>query len=198
MKLGAAIVETRNLPNLVDIIRDHMNFLPDFGLTVFCSDDNYEVLNNNFDNVINLKTQITISTYNFILTSVKFWSCIPYEKILIFQHDSKILRKGIGEFLEWDYVGSPWKFPPYVGNGGISLRSKKAMIDTILSVQYNPLNHGNEDTYFCNNLVGKIAPLRVAEKFSCETKFKLGTFAYHSIDKYLTKNQVKLIQNQYD
>lgn len=197
-RLGAVIVETRSLPDLVDTIKGHMRFLPGWGLTIFCY-ENETILKINFPEarIINIGCHINEKHYNFLLTNKLFWQTLEYDKVLIFQHDSMILREGIEEFLAWDFTGAPWKFPPYVGNGGLSLRSKRAMIDTIESIPYSPYLHGNEDVYFCNHLKGKLAPLEVAEKFSCESIYKLGTFGVHAIEKHLTADQVLKIKNQY-
>lgn len=182
---GAVIVETRQIPNLDEIIANHVKFLPkDWGLMVIK------------DVVVN-----TLSDYNRLLTSKAFWDRIPFDKILIFQSDSMLLRAGIEEFLEWDYVGAPWKFQEHGGNGGLSLRSKESMLKVIKNKPYDS-SYGYEDVYFCNALKEmpefKLAPREVCEKFSCETIFKLGTIGIHSINKYLTKEQCELILNQYN
>jgi hypothetical protein len=178
MKKGAIIIENRNIPNLDYIIRGHMKFLPDWGF-------------------IHYKADIkTMDDYNKLITSVKFWESVPFDKVLIFQHDSKILRPGIDEFLEWDYVGAPWKFQLHGGNGGFSLRSKKAMIDTLKSFTWDK-SKGNEDIFFSNFLVGNLAPRCVCDKFSCETIYKLGTLGTHAIDKYLTPAECETILSQY-
>jgi hypothetical protein len=178
VKKGAIIIENRNIPGLSDTIRNHMKFLPDYGFIHFKAD---------------IKT---IEDYNKLLTSVKFWESMPFDKVLIFQHDSKLLRSGVDEFLEWDYVGAPWKFQMNGGNGGLSLRSKQAMIDTLKLHTWDN-SKGNEDIFFSNLLVGKLAPRCVCEKFSCETIFKLGTVGTHAIDKYLTKEECNKILSQY-
>jgi hypothetical protein len=59
----------------------------------------------------------------------------------------------------------------------------------------------NEDIYFahgCNLLNLKIAPVEVANKFSVETQFHLGSMGFHAIDKWLTKEECKQIKKQYE
>jgi len=77
-----------------------------------------------------------------------------------------LLRTGIEEFYEWDYVGAPWKFQQHGGNGGLSLRNPKAMIEVIKRKPYKP-EYGNEDLYICNVLKEmpefKLAPREVRE-----------------------------------
>jgi hypothetical protein len=178
MKKGAIIIENRNIPGLKDIIREHMKFLPDWGFIHYKANIN------------------SLDDYNKLLTSIHFWEQVPFDKVLIFQHDSRILRAGIDEFLEWDYVGAPWKFQMNGGNGGLSLRSKQSMIDTLNSFKWDN-SKGYEDVFYSNHLIGNLAPRCICEKFSCETIFKLGTFGCHAIDKYLSKYECDQILHQY-
>lgn len=175
---GAILIENRNLPNLDSIIESHLKFLSGW-------------------HFMRLKPEITcIDDYNKLLTSIDFWESLPYDKVLIFQHDSKLLREGIDEFLEWDYIGAPWKFQEHGGNGGLSIRSKKAMIDTLKLHKWDR-SKGNEDVFFSNFLQGKLAPRAECLKFSCETIFQLGTIGIHAIDKYLSPDECKTILSQY-
>lgn len=139
-----------------------------------------------------------IRDYNKLLTSRSFWESIEEENILIIQHDSGLLRPGIEEFYEWDYIGAAWNFEPYVGNGGLSFRHKSAMLKIIDNVPYN--GYTNEDMYFgagCKLLGLKLAPIEEANKFSCESQFLLGTLGYHAIERWLTPDQVNQIKTQY-
>jgi hypothetical protein len=183
MTYGAVIVENRF--NVDGIGMDHAKFLP----------EDWKIL---YDNYHHIKT---IQDYNILMTSLEFWQDIPFDKVLIFQHDSGLLRKGIQEFFEYDYVGAPWKFQEHGGNGGLSWRSKSAMIECIMQLPWNP-RLGNEDVYFSNLLKRmpqyKLAPREVCEKFSCESIYKEGTLGYHAIDKYLTKEECNKILTQYD
>lgn len=206
MKYGAVIVETRDLPNSHLIISDHMKFLPeDWGLTVFHGISNYETLKKNFPtaDLINLQCKsIDSKTLNRLLTSTYFWNNISYDKILMFHPDSGILRTGIEEFLEWDYVGAPWPDKELGGNGGLSIRSKEITLRLIEKIPYMGYNtHDNEDRWVSNNMHlvgGRVAPRDICFKFSCESIYKLGTFGYHAIDKYLTIEQCTKIRNQYN
>ena len=177
--LAVIIVENRK-ENLQKIRDNHFDFLP-VNSTLYIND----------------KVK-SIAEYNALLTSAKFWNNIEEEHVLIIQHDSALLRKGLDEFAEYDYIGAPWKFEPKVGNGSLSMRKKSAMLKVINEVPYNGTD--NEDIYFawgCKKLCLNIAPIEVAEKFSCETIFKLGTLGYHAIDKWLTEYECKQIKTQY-
>jgi hypothetical protein len=145
--------------------------------------------------------------YNAILTRKDFWNRYSeYNRVLIFQHDSGLLREGIDEFLEWDYVGAPWyDGAPWAhpqnkgGNGGLSLRNPRMMIAILNKFRYPPMQ-GNEDVFYVHHLEevgGKLAPYEVCKKFSCETVFCLGTMGYHAIDKHMSQEQTEEILNQY-
>lgn len=202
-ELAAVIVETRPLPNLIEIITNHLKFLPEYTrLYVFGSEEVYDILDEaeiQADFYL-VGDEIGTVQYNNLLTNINFWDFIDEENILIFQHDSMILRDGIEDFYQWDYVGSPWKFQFHGGNGGLSFRHKSAMIKILQTApRYNIAIHGNEDIYFSNYLMQgyKLAPRHICDMFSCETIYRLGTFGYHAIEKYLTKEQCQIIKTQY-
>jgi hypothetical protein len=197
-ELAAVIVDTRRL-SLYQVITEHLFYLPKYTkLYIFSSEDNrhlQEMLNCEF-HVVEIND---IRGYNKLLKSKNFWNKIKEENILIFQEDSRLLREGIEDFYEYDYVGAAWDFYPFVGNGGLSFRHKSAMLK-VLEV-CNPENDINEDVYFawgCNVLKLNLAPVHVANKFSCETQFNLGTLGYHAIEKYLSLEQVNEIKKQYE
>lgn len=198
---AAVIVETRPI-QLKGCLQRHLNFLPDFQPFIFTTTRNRTYFTSEADGYgayfyyIKDTSPFTDRTYNELLTSLEFWNCFKdYERVLIFQHDSGILREGIDEFMQWDYVGAPWRFQNHGGNGGLSLRNPKKMIEVINTRKYHS-NLGNEDVYFCN-IMKDIAPREVCIKFSVESIYMLGTLGYHAIDRYLTKEQVNYILNQY-
>lgn len=185
MNCAAVIIETRDL-DMHPIILKHGKYLP----------STWTIVHKKPTKINNL------SDYNTLMTSVDFWSSlIQYDRVLVFQHDSGLLRTGIEDFLMWDYVGAPWTFQLKGGNGGLSLRNPKKMLDIINNFVYNESVHGYEDVYFCNHLErvgGKLAPRDVCFQFSCETIYREGTLGYHAIDKYLTPEQVNKIMTQYE
>lgn len=183
MKLGAVIIENRF--SISNVIKRHEKFLP----------RNCKIKTFHFEHIK------TASDYNNQLTNLKFWEECPYDKVLIFQHDSGLLRTGIEEFYEYDFIGAALHhidFPCM--NGGLSLRSPKAMIACIKDMPFDQYKHGNEDIYFCKQLqkLGFNLPTKeVAQKFSVETIYGLGSLGYHAISKYLTPQQCETILNQY-
>jgi predicted O-methyltransferase YrrM len=111
-------------------------------------------------------------------------------------HDGFVINPELWDdkFLKYDYIGAPWPINTHftmngtrVGNGGVSIRSKKLMeyVKTI------PLR-GHEDVVICVNLRSHLeskgytfAPLEVAAKFSVEllctdlNQQVNNTFAFH-------------------
>lgn len=207
-KLAAVIVESRNLPNLVEVIRDkHMKFLPkETQLIIFHSNENYAALKEAFPDAgfSSIDALKSLSDYNYVLTRPEFWNLFAdFFRVLIFQADSELLREGIDEFLRDDisFCGAPWSWDKeYIGgNGGLSIRDPRLMEEIC---QMSPWNGSlNEDHWFCLEMkrlgAGRIAPREVADKFSCETIMKAGTLGFHAIDKWLTPEQCVQIKNQY-
>jgi hypothetical protein len=206
MKLVALIVETRPLENLKQIIESHLKYLPQNTDLII-----YHGLNNKYL-VKDLKAEfykiqdntMNNSSYNNLLTNKHFWGNLcRYDRVLIFQSDSMILREGIEEFYEKDYCGAPWRFQRHGGNGGFSLRNPKIMYDISQTYgdNYNKSKHGNEDVFFCNIMfdykIGQLATRDECSKFSCESIFQLGTFGIHAIHKYLSEEEQFQIINQY-
>ena len=179
-KNGAVIVENRFDVDI--IVEVHKKYLPiDW-------------------NVLHINAPIsTEQEYNLLLTSKEFWEQIPFDKVLIFQHDSLLLREGIEDFLQYDFVGAPLyhiDFPAM--NGGLSLRDKSASLEVINKIPYD--GSMNEDVWFCKQMqrLGRNLPTKeVAQSFSVETIYGLGSLGVHAIDKWLTPEQCELILNQY-
>jgi len=159
------------------------------------------------------KENLTIKEYNLLLTTNEFWSSLPYENVLIFQTDSVLLDNNLTKFLGYDYVGAPWhgdlkwlktegtsvkkikwlKTPGIniVGNGGLSLRRKSAMIRVIKLVHYPG---GAEDIYFankCKHLLNIPSPA-VASTFSVESVVDDNTKGYHKCWEYIGKDMDKV------
>jgi hypothetical protein len=188
MKRCAVIVENRPLKDMDLIIQRHMDFLPGWDL----------------EHVSEVQIQNAFD-YNKLLASKDFWSYFEkkgYFEILIFQHDSEILREGIDEFFGYSYVGSPWKaeFPwnrpdRAGGNGGISLRNVRDHLTLTTKHNWKP-ELGNEDVWFTHNLPN-VAPYEVCRKFGVETEFALGAMCTHAIYNYLSRKQCKQIRTQY-
>lgn len=199
MKFAAVITETRY--NLRKTINDHFAFLPDdFDCIVFQD-------SNEIGNIDCISYQVprpinNLRDYNNLMTSEWYWNKLKdYDKVLIFQTDSGILRKGIEEFYEWDYIGALIKNCPYPAmNGGFSLRDVKLMKRIIKKENWSYI-FGNEDIFYGNmaeKYGGNIAAKEAAMNFSVETIFGLGSFGFHAIDNWLTPEQCQQIRTQYE
>ena len=137
---------------------------------------------------------LTINDYNILFFSNIFYEKIETETFLVFQTDTLISDKyasTIYDFLEYDYVGAPWRFDNdynSVGNGGLSLRKKSKMLEMINKGGY--LNENgelyNEDIFFSdtfgnkNNFSLYKPSFEVASKFSVETYFTDNSFGLHN------------------
>lgn len=205
----AVIIETRRLDNIAEVVRNHMKYS---GMPVyfFHGADNKDFvqmsLNGEVEKFINMGiTELTSSGYNRLLTSSWFWSQLPEEKVLVFQHDSWMLREGIEEFMEYDFIGSNIYHIPGCFNGGFSLRSKSKSIELIEKMPYISYNDGglmgcNEDIYFSHyfrEMGAKLPTHEVASKFCVETVAAIGSMAVHNIQRYLCKEICDTILNQY-
>ena len=194
----AIIVETRKMDNLnwvSNTVKHHLNW----NIRFFCSYDSKDLITDVEKSIIPSHID-----YSEILKDKEFWKDIDEEHVLVFQHDSFVLRSGIEEFLEYDYIGAPWywtygdhKDKRYKdlkdfkngGNGGFSLRKKSAMISLI---DQHPPEYEYEDMYFSNALSEDI-PLGVKKRFAVESVFYGDPLGDHQIDRYLNNDQIKKI-----
>lgn len=188
MRKCAIIVENRLSKDLDITIQKHMDFLPGWELR-------------------HIKADIASGEdYNNLLISRDFWD-IPYDKVLIFQHDSMLLREEIDEFLQYDFIGAPIEskrnFPFPAMNGGLSLRTPKAMIECITKIPRSSTKYANhnEDIYFSyisSQLGFNLPDYETARTFSVETIFGLGSLGVHACNKYLSEKEVNQIMGQYE
>ena len=115
------------------------------------------------------ETNPSVAAYNSLLKTPGFWQELGQhaDRVLIFQTDSLLLGPSIEPYLGLDYVGAPWHtnnerwpliealVPPGVGNGGLSLRSVKAMLDIVRHNASEPREQ--EDLYFARNIYSRNA-----------------------------------------
>jgi hypothetical protein len=179
---SALIIENREIPGLTQIIENHEKYLPK-------DCEIYHIKNEPIN---------SIGDYNRLMLSKRLWRNILSERVLIFQHDSGLLRTGIEDFLEWDYCGAPWAWQEHGGNGGLSIRNPKAMMQIIDKGTWNGTL--NEDHHICNVMHEfgmNLAPREVCSKFSVEAVFQLQTIGFHAIDVWLTPSECNAIRTQY-
>jgi len=126
----------------------------------------------------------TSRSYSEILMSRKFTEEIPGEIFLVFQTDSMINSKfkdTLAKFMKYDYVGAPWPWQHLqVGNGGFSLRRKRAMLEIIDKA---PKYWGeNEDQFFsvgCQAFRPYKPSAEESREFSVEQIFHAESFGIH-------------------
>ncbi len=180
----ALIVDSRPTSTLDEVIQAHMDFLPGWHLRHW------------------QPSISSIREYNEFMTSERLWEGLKsYEYVLVFQHDSGLLKEIEDKFFGYSYVGAPWsKNAPWArpdragGNGGLSLRDPRAMLELVKKDPF--CGTINEDIYFVRKL-NNLAPYEICKEFSVETEFQMGTTGWHAIDKYLTKEECNKIRGQY-
>lgn len=211
MKLCAAIVETRNMEEMPSVLERHRPYLPpNTPFFLFTSRALVDKYSSTLKDVTVIGIQLrdeSIHGYNLFLTDEgnEFWSYfLEFDRVLIFQTDSGLLRTGIERFYEYDYIGAALptnheNYYPYCCNGGLSLRNPKIMLK--IATEFSWKRDMGEDIFFArcmkNNNIGVLAPRDVAMEFSVETQFQLGTLGYHAPWKYLSIEQWNAIQHQY-
>jgi len=184
----AVIIEPRNTEMLELVIKNFMYYLhKDWSLMIIHGTDNVELVDEICKSLgevylINLNiNNLSIQQYNQFCVNQDLYNIIPTENILMFQTDT-ILRKPIpNQFLEYVYVGAPWKTGlPWsevtggIGNGGLSLRKKSSMLHIIRHYKHPYKGIMNEDIYFsmgCQYLKMNRPSYDLAKTFSVETVF---------------------------
>lgn len=246
-QLAAFIIEDRPVDNFGKICYDHMKHLPEgTDLYIFTSEEtkpklkeqlikfklNYKFKPMKYD----IQPPVTIkyipgledamkdkrmkSLFNMCLfmTEPDFWKqFFDYERVMMFHIDTAILKPGIEDYLQYDYIGAPcYNFvkDQTIQNGALSIRNPKVMEyvcrmhgwktdlqDMMVVGQYSSASFFAEDIFFCLRMIkyniGNYAPFEVSKKFACEVKYELGTLGYHAIERYMTPEQVQEIKNQY-
>lgn len=209
----AIIIEPRKHNALKFVLENFaLNLDNNWNFIIFHGNNNIEFINNiiNESHILkNMKYKIklenlnvdnlTIDEYNKLLVSKDFYTKIPTEIFLIFQTDTMICNKYnnyINNFLNYDYVGAPWKEINEVGNGGLSLRRKSKMLEILNKCEYK--NNINEDVYFsfaCDGVNLNKPDYETSKQFSVETIYNDKSFGVHKPWIHLNKN---LINNKID
>lgn len=188
--LSACIVETRKMASVPMVIVNLVHRFPGMKVQLFYSSTNADwvqeqpTLKRLKSDGILVLTQtpapyysglnMPTNVYSQMLASPQFWDLTLTPKLLIFQADvwfcNGATAKKLEPLLKYDYVGAQWGFtvsqcPGGVGNGGLSIRDKAAMIRVSRQFEIGGLP---EDVFFCTHLQANVAPRHVAETFSRE------------------------------
>jgi len=210
--LSIVIIEPRIHSHLEYVLRNALYFLgPEWGLQVFAGRRNHAFvreLTQGWGQVrIELLEVDDLDTrgYNQMKKSLAFWQRVHAEQILWLEPDCILRRRGIGEFLQFDYIGAPWSQSAAVspncrvGNGGLSMRSKSAMIKIASVANTDPALFVPEDVFFCVNMSlcnlqtpgsFALADFTQANRFAVEAVFHPDPLGLHKIWKYLSTGQV--------
>lgn len=210
--LTCIIAETREHPHFKVIVENtisntqHLNI----GLQVYHGTDNEEFVRNSLKNYQNIEfinlnvSKIDIEGYNQILLSKNFHERIPTDKFLVFQTDAVTFKPLDKKFLEYDYIGAPWKkelheeYKAEVGNGGLSIRSKAAMLK-IISQNIPRIKNQPEDLYLAQILKKQnfnVAPYDIALEFATEDVFNMQTFGCHKSWELIKFIELKQLLSQ--
>lgn len=193
----AVIIEPRRHPHLSYVIRNVMHFLgPSWGLCIVHGTENrpfVEEIIEGWGEVLLLDcgaADLPGHTYSDYKASPSFWWQLPSETILTFETDSILRRRGIDEFLEYDYIGAPWVWALInrdaaegpVGNGGLSLRKRSAMLRILAEHGSERVPDTPEDQFFSRWLYRDgyhLPSLQTAGRFSTETLFEPHSLGLH-------------------
>ena len=176
-KYFAVIVEPREHPNFEFVCKTILRFTnSDWGLHVFHGTSNESFVKSKLQDIPHIRytnlnvSNLSIHDYNKLLSSSWFYEQIQCTKCLIFQTDSCLLKEGIQDFIQYDYIGAPWPFHNNrVGNGGFSIRDVEKC--KLICTQFQRPIHMNEDVFFSiamEKIEANIAPYEQACAFSCE------------------------------
>ena len=210
-KYTAIITEPRIHPAWKLVLNNFLTNLDErWSFIILCGLSNHEYLIDLIEtNFKQHKERITIyqmNVVNFIdheysnfMVNKQIYNLIPTEFFLTFQLDTLISAKykdTIYDFMEYDYVGAPWKKQPilnlYVGNGGLSLRKKSAILHALDNDTYNIKYRENEDVYFSFYIKNKPS-VEKAKLFSTETIFSEKSFGTHNSYTHLSEEELNKI-----
>lgn len=195
----------------------------DWCAILYTSEKSKEFYVKHLGNIVNIKVHTVfesspvfdIDTYNDAMICKDMWlelMGLGIQKTLVIQDDGLILRRGVDRFLEYDYVGAPWKDTPerqkikrhgydLVGNGGLSIRSVQLMHDICAKHEKSKhklfffnINRIPEDVFFVlhlQDLKAKIASHNIATSFASEEILNTSSIGMHKTWMYHQVNDIK-------
>lgn len=217
----AVIIEPRIHEALKIVLHNfNKNLDNNWDILIYCGSKNKEYIisiisNNIFSkrkiNIIQLDVEnLTIDDYNRFMCSEYYYSNINTEMFLVFQIDTLLsdeFSKNIYNFMEYDYVGAPWRGINLVGNGGFSLRRKSKMLELINIGGFIVENGGchYEDRFFSNtcgnineNLISLNKPsFEKSKEFSVETIFYDKSIGIHKPWAHLNNTELNNLKTHF-
>ena len=125
-----------------------------------------------------------------MLLKKEFWNELQVEKVLIFQTDSILCKRGIEDFFKYDYIGAP-SSDLNTMNGGISIRTTSKMIECL--EKFTPEQYEEEDRFFTRTLkqIDSVLPdFNDANMFSIEHIYHDDPYAIHKAWRFLEIDNV--------
>jgi hypothetical protein len=212
-KYTAIIIEPRIHKALPFVLHNFLeNLSEEWGIIIFHGNKNKQFVYDLYENIeesqknriqmIDLRVDnLNRNRYSNLFKTKDFYHLIPTETFLVFQTDTLILKENkhkINDFLEYDYVGAPWRWSEYCGNGGLSLRKKSKMMEII---DEKGCDHSCwEDIYFTTDvkMTDYKRPCKEeAKQFSVETIFYLNPFGIHNCWRHLQPDEMKQMISKY-
>ncbi|MCK5361007.1 MAG: hypothetical protein KAJ95_10300 [Gammaproteobacteria bacterium] len=215
---SVVLMEPRLHPHLEYVLRNTLYFAGEgWGLEIFAGPENWDYLKKLTKDWGTVRfhdlqaENLSTIQYNSLKKNADTWKKISAEHICWVELDCLLCRPGIDEFIEWDYVGAPWRtkmaISPNcrVGNGGLSLRSRSAMLRIADETKVghpipNPSVIYTEDLYFCINMqlcnqvmpgTFKIPDVETAARFCVESVFSPSPLGLHKTWKYFFPHQIE-------
>lgn len=214
---SVVIIEPRKHPHLEFCIRSALHFLEkDWGLQIFVGKDNLDFVTKLTEQwggvkIVNLNvSDLTARQYNQFKRSAELWQQVQSEHVLWIEPDCILRRRGVEEYLSYDYVGAPWgpgqAISPAcrVGNGGLSVRRRSAMLSVAEQANPDHLLFAPEDMYFSVNMhlancavkgAFNLPSFEVARKFAVETVYHPDPVGLHKTWKYVQTRQLMTLLN---
>ena len=217
---SVVVIEPRKHPHLEYSIRNALHFLgPAWGLELYVGNRNESFVRDLTGNWGDVRISrlgvddLNTRSYNQLKKSRDFWESVAAEHVLWLEPDCVLCRKGIEDYLEFDYIGAPWPknlaLSPNcrVGNGGLSLRRKSAMLEIAGAANPDAGLFLAEDMFFCVNMTlcnlqqpntFRLPTLEQASEFAVEGVFNPRPLGLHKVWKYLRPDQVVQLVSQID
>ena len=223
MSYTAVIVEPRCHPALELVLLNFNKNLDDNWIFLIYHGNNNEqfikdiIQNNDTFSTRNIQLvtlnvdNLSVSDYNKLFFTDFFYENINTEMFLIFQTDtliSDVYNKNIYDFMEYDYVGAPWKCG-FVGNGGFSLRRKSKMIE-MKNIGEFCFDNGNGEDLFFSHAIPLCEDKKLdldfelnkpsfnkAQEFSVELCFFDKSVGFHKPWSYLSESEIEILKTHF-
>ncbi|EPS44899.1 hypothetical protein H072_1112 [Dactylellina haptotyla CBS 200.50] len=200
----ALLIEDRPLGQLAPLMLHMINVVPpDWSFRFYGSQKSIDHLNHSlpiqmWERLGKLTMELVPSNLTLhgqqelskTFTNLWFYETLlaPAEYLLVFQTDSVMCANSgmnLNDWLHFDWVGAPWaKDSNYGGNGGLSLRRVKPIIE-LLKRESRPDGHPElEDLWLCNRLAKmpnvNMANGTIEAQFSVEAVWHERPMGYHT------------------